>query len=305
MKDQTHIVTGAFGYTGRYIARELINRNIKVITLSNALNRPDYFNGSVKKIEFSFDNHELLVNIMKQGSVLYNTYWVRFNCKEFNFNQAITNSKKIINAAKEAGINRIVHISVTNAEKGEGLEYFEGKKTIEDYIINSGLPYTIIRPALIFAEGDILINNIAWCLRRFPFFILPGKGEYKLNPVFAEDLAKACVDVVESEENDIIDVVGPECFTFKEFVELIACSIDYKRPIISASPDITHLFSEFISLAVKDPVITRDEIKGLTRNLLYSGAKPAGLTKFSDWIKENSSSIGQKYAGEMIRRLYK
>ena len=305
MRTKTHIVTGAFGYTGRYIALELIKRGFKVLTLSNAINRTDPFNGAVEHLNFNFNDQQSLITHLKRGSVLYNTYWVRYNCNKFGFDQAIDNTKKLLEAAKIAKIDHIIHYSVTNPDKSNGLKYFEGKKIVEELIINSGLSCTIIRPALIFAQGDILINNIAWCLRKFPLFCIPGKGDYKLDPIYAEDLAGLSIDFAISKQNCVVDAIGPESYTFKEFVELTANATGCKKPLICCPPDLALIPANIISLIVKDTIITRSEIEGLMQNLLHVESEPSGQTKFSEWIKENASEIGQNYNSELKKRHYK
>ena len=98
---------------------------------------------------------------------------------------------------------------------------FSGKAANEQSVIDSGLSYAILRPTLIFGREDILINNIAWILRRFPFFAQIGNGQYKLQPVFVEDLAEIACQAVYTQENAILNVTGPETFTFDELVGLI------------------------------------------------------------------------------------
>ncbi|MEN6306504.1 MAG: NAD-dependent epimerase/dehydratase family protein, partial [Anaerohalosphaeraceae bacterium] len=114
MNHPIHAVTGAFGYSGYYIAKQLLEAGHRVIILTNSLNRPNPFGDKVKAFPFHFYNPDKLCQSLDGVTTLYNTYWVRFNHKTFTFEQAITNTSRLFEAAKKAGVERIVHISITN-----------------------------------------------------------------------------------------------------------------------------------------------------------------------------------------------
>ena len=188
MKDQdTHMVTGAFGFTGKYIARELLAKGYSVATITNSPNRESDLSGKIQAEAFNFNKPEKLVESLRGVSTLYNTYWVRFNHKRFSHQDAVTNTLTLFKAAQKAGVEKIVHTSITNPSLESELEYFHGKAVLEKALINSGISYSILRPAVIFGDEDILINNIAWLLRRLPVFPVFGYGSYRLQPVHVRD----------------------------------------------------------------------------------------------------------------------
>jgi NADH dehydrogenase len=228
-------VTGAFSYSGKYIAKRLLDRGEEVITLTGHPNRPDPFSGKVKAYPLDFDETNM-VHSLQGVSVLVNTYWVRFNTNENTQQRAVENTRKLVNAAKAAGVTRIVHISIANPSSDSPLPYFSGKAFNEKIVIESGLGYSILRPTVLIGDEDILINNIAYLLRHFPFFALPGDGSYKLQPIYVDDLAELVVEGVYSANNYIIDAAGPDIFTFKKMVELIGEKIGAKRPLILVPP---------------------------------------------------------------------
>lgn len=299
---ETHIVTGAFGYTGKYIARRLLEAGYQVKTLTNSPNRFNPFGDKVKAYPYNFDNPDKLIESLLGATVLYNTYWVRFNHRDFTYSSAVSNSLKLFEAAKKAGIKRIIHISVTNPSEDSPFEYFRGKAKLERLLIESGLSYTILRPALLFGKGDILINNIAWLLRNFPIFGIFGDGNYRLQPIYVDELAKLAVDEGQKTENRIIDAIGPETFSYRDLVKEIGKAINKNRPIVSLSPTMGYLVGWFVGKIVQDITITRDEIKVVMSNLLYTHSLPVGKTKLTDWLKENSSTLGLRYASELARR---
>jgi len=295
------VVTGAFGYTGKYITRRLLALGKRVKTLTGRPGWPNPFGEQVSVAPFNFDRPEELVESLQGATTLYNTYWVRFPRGSVTYEKAVANTKTLITAAKKAGVRRIVHISITNAAEESPLPYFKGKGILEKAVISSGLSYAIIRPTVIFGAEDILINNIAWLLRRFPFFAVPGAGGYRLQPVFVEDVAAMAVSAGQCGESMVFDAVGPEVFTFNELVGLIAEKVSSRARIVHLPPGLAYMLSRLIGYMVSDIVITRDEIKGLMANLLVSSGPVTGQKRLSDWLAENAGQVGRDYASELGR----
>jgi len=297
-----HAVTGAFGYSGKYIAQRLLDKDQEVITLTNSPHRANPFGNRVRAYPFNFDDPQLLVDSLKGISVLYNTYWVRFNHKLFTHANAVKNTITLFNAAKEAGVRRIVHVSITNPSLDSHLEYFHGKAELEAALKGTGLSYAILRPTVLFGKEDILINNIAWALRRLPIFGVFGDGQYRLQPIYVDDLADIAVEQGGRQENVIINAIGPETFTYRGLVEKIGEIIGKRRRVISLSPNVGYTVSLAIGKLVDDIFITREEIEGLMADLLYVDTPPAGKTRLTDWASDHADSLGRRYASELIRR---
>ena len=235
-------------------------------------------------------------------STLYNTYWVRFNHGTFSHQMAVQNTKTLFSAAKKAGVQRIVHVSITNPDARSQLEYFNGKAQLEQALIDSGVSYAILRPTVLFGKEDILINNIAWMLRRFPVFGVFGDGHYSLQPIYVDDLAQLAVEEGQRRENSIIQAIGPETFSYRELVEVVGKIIDRPRRVIAIAPELGYLVGSLVGRLMGDVTITRPEIDGLMANLLYVDAPPAGSTCLTDWAREHADSLGLHYASELARR---
>ncbi len=293
-------VTGAFSYSGKYIAKRLLDRGEEVITLTGHPNRPDPFNGKVKAYPLDFDEASMTKSL--QGvDVLVNTYWVRFDQGKNTQPRAVENTRKLVNAAKAAGVKRIVHISIANPSAESHLPYYWGKAANEKAVKDSGLSYAILRPTVLIGKEDILINNIAFLLRRFPFFFVPGNGAYGIQPVYVEDLADLAVEAVYSNENYVVDAVGPDSYSFKDFVKLIGETVGVQRPVISVPPRLALWAAQFLSLFVKDVILTPEEVDGLMENLLVSKEPARAKTYFKDWLENNKNTVGVKYASEIQR----
>ena len=299
MDQELIIVTGAFGYSGYYITKRLLSMGKKVKTLVGRMNRVNPFGEHIEVMSYNFDNPAALVENLRGATTLINTYWIRFPRKNITFKKAIENSKLLIESASKAGIRKIVQISITNPSEESRLPYFHGKAVIEKTIIQSGLSYTILRPAVIFGDEGILINNIAWLLRRMPVFAIIGKGDYKLQPIYVEDLAELAVQVAQNLNKEIIDAVGPEIFVYEDLVKLIARIIQSKALVIHLPAWMVYYTSKLLDILVKDVMLTRDEIDGLMNNLLVSDKPPSGHTWLSEWLSAHAETIGASYLSEI------
>jgi NADH dehydrogenase len=238
---------------------------------------------------------------LQGATTLYNTYWVRFSHRQVTFDKAIENTKTLIKAAEEADVHRIVHISITNPSEESSFPYFRGKALVEKAIICSKLSYAIIRPTVIFGAEGILINNIAWLLRKFPIFAVFGSGDYRIQPVSAEDVAEIAVSVGHKDGNIVMDATGPEIYTFDELIRLIADKTHSRARIVHLKPGLTLFLARLISYTVRDVVINKDEVEGLMSNLLVSEGPTTGQTRLSEWLEQNADSVGAKYASGLKR----
>ena len=256
----------------------------------------------VKARPLCFNDPSRLVESLADVDTLYNTYWVRFNHRTFQHSEAVRNTLTLFDAAREAGVRRIVHVSITHPDEQSALEYFSGKGILEKALRESGICHAILRPAVIFGDEDILINNIAWALRKFPVFGVFGDGSYRLRPIHVEDLAQLAVTAGETDENLIIQAVGPESFSYRELVEEIGKAIHCERHIVNIPPWLGYLVSRVIGFLVNDIFITREEIQGLMSGLLDVEGPPGGTIRLSDWCRTNATRIGIHYASELARR---
>jgi uncharacterized protein YbjT (DUF2867 family) len=292
-----NIVTGAFGFTGKHVARRLLASGERVRTLTNhAVTSPP-----IEVAPLDFRSPQQLVDSMAGARVLYNTYWVRFARGQVNHERAVENMAVLIRAAQQAGIRRIVHVSITNPSSDSPSPYFKGKAHVEEMIRSSSLSYAILRPALVFGKEGILINNIAWLLRRFPLFMVPGSGQYGLQPIFVEDLADLAVENGHGDENRILDAVGPETYAYKELVQLIRSEVNSRSRIVCAPALLVRWAAWIVGHLVKDVLLTKDEVSELMSGLLVSRQPPTGRTSLREWLRENGQEVGMKYASEVER----
>jgi NADH dehydrogenase len=215
----------------------------------------------------------------------------------------VRNSKVLFEAAKEAGVRRIVHVSITNPDLNSDLPYFRGKAELEAALGTLGVSHCILRPTVLFGKEDILVNNIAWSLRHLPVFGVFGSGDYRLQPIYVDDLAMAAVAQISGQANQVIEAIGPETFSYRGLVEKVREILGLKTPILSVPPRIGYWTTRVLGWFVRDVIITREEIRGLMEDRLYVQAPPLGKTRLTEWVAEHRGTLGRHYTSEMARRV--
>jgi uncharacterized protein YbjT (DUF2867 family) len=295
-------VTGAFGYSGSHIASGLLESGHAVRTLTNSPRPKHPLASKLSVYPLCFDEPEKLRQVLRGVEVLFNTYWVRFNHQQWNHDQAVRNTKALFQAAKTAGVRRIVHLSITNPSLDSSLSYFRGKAELEQHLEELGLSFAILRPAVLFGNNDILINNIAWALRRFPFFPVFADGNYRVRSIHVEDLANLAASAGASQTDVCQNAVGPESYRYADLVRLIGSAIGCPRRMIRTPPSLAFLAARCIGAYQRDVFLTRDEITGLMQDLLHVDGPATGEVKLSQWCRDNASTLGRKYACELARR---
>jgi uncharacterized protein YbjT (DUF2867 family) len=295
------VVTGAFSFTGRFIARRLMSQERGIKTLTNHANRAGAEDIKAEVAPLQFGDRDALVESMRGGDVLYNTYWVRFHRGRVRFGDAVANTRILVGAARDAGIRKVVHISVSNPAEDSPLDYYAGKARAERAVRESGLAWAIVRPTLVFGAGDILINNIAWLLRRLPIFGIPGRGDYRLQPVAGEDVAEIATWAAEQSDNITVDAAGPDIIFYSEMVESIAIAVRRHPRFLYLSPRNTMRAINILNRFVNDVMLNEAELEGLMQELLVSHERPRGTLRLDNWLLTHADTLGTKYASELDR----
>lgn len=320
------VVTGAFGFTGRHVTQLLLARGYRVRTLTGHPRRENPFGERVEVRPYSWDDPAALVESLRGVEILYNTYWIRFPSGKLTFARVVENSLLLWEAAKEAGVRRVVHVSIANPSLDSPLPYYRGKARVEQALIESGLEYAILRPTVLFGDEGILLNNLAWLLRRSPVFAVPGDGEYRLQPVYVGDLAAMMVAAGEGnltpyplsltgegEESrtqawqpvlPICDAAGPETYSFNELLVLLKQTVGSRSWVLHLPPWMVLVVTRLMGGLLRDVILTRDEVVGLQQNLLASSEEARGETRLSAWLAENRDWLGRRYMSE-LRRHYR
>ena len=293
-------MTGAFSYSGRFVAQQLLERGRGVRTLTNHPRPDDPLTTRIASYPLDFSDSAALVTALTGTDTLYNTYWVRAPQGSLTHGVAVENTRRLIEAARRAGVRRIVQTSIANPTASAS-SYYRGKAALEEAVRACGLSYAIVRPTLLFGEGDVLINNIAWLLRHLPVFAIPGDGRYRLQPMHVKDHANLLVEVGSQAADVVADSAGPEIFTFDQLVQLLRRVLNVRALVVHASPALAMAGASVAGRVVRDMLLTREELDDLMHDILVSHEPARGTTRLTDWLSLHRDDVGRRYASEMER----
>jgi NADH dehydrogenase len=297
---QTDIVTGAFGYSGAVIARELLTAGHQVRTLTG---HPDHAPAGteIDTRPLDFGAPDALARDMAGAHTLYSTYWIRFPHGGATHEVAVSNLKTLFRAAARAGIQRIVHVSILHADSASPYSYFRGKGEAEESLASAGVPYAIARPAIFFGGDGVLLNNIAWLLRHLPVFAIGGRGDYRVRPIHVDDMARLCVRLGARSDDVTVDAVGPESVTFRNMVSAIRSATGSRAVLVPAPGWLMPPLSKALGAALHDVLLTSDEYDAMAAGLADSNAPATGETVLTEWISKHGAELGRTYANELVR----
>jgi NADH dehydrogenase len=238
---------------------------------------------------------------LRGAHTLYNSYWVRFAHRGVDHDLAVANSRTLFEAAAAAGVERIVHISITHPSLDSPYPYFRGKARVEKLLAESGIPHAIARPAILFGGAGVLINNIAWLLRHVPVFAIGGRGDYRVRGIHVDDLARLCVQLGTRDDTVTVDAVGPESLTFRELVTAVRSAVGSHALVVSVPGPVLIAASRVLGLVLRDTLLSSEEYYSMAAGLADSDAPAAGETVLTEWIAEHAAELGRSYANELDR----
>ena len=299
---ELHVVTGAFAFTGKYIARRLLADGKAVRTLMRDPAAAGRLPEGLSAAPYRFDDVAALTESLCGARVLYNTYWIRFPQGRDTFERAVENTRTLLRAAERAGVARVVQLSVTNASETSPFPYFRAKGVVERDVRASTLSHAIVRPTLVFGREDILLNNIAWLLRRLPVFLVPGTGQYRVQPVAVEDVADLAIDLGAREDNVAVDTGGPDTFTFEQLVREIAAVVGSRARLVRGPPRVAVALARAVGWALRDVLLTPDELESLMASSLVATGPAIGTRSLRDWLEAEATRLGRAYARPGDRR---
>jgi len=303
--DRKILITGASGFIGGAISHRLIGRDeIRSLTSHPEKNR---FGERVQSFAYDFDAPMRMEEAFRGVDVFVNSYYVRFNYGRATFELAVDRTRELIALARLAGVRKIVHVSVSNADERSDLPYYSNKGRIERLVRESGLDYTILQPAIVVGPGDILVNNIAFFLRRLPVFTIFERGDYRVQPITVDafaDLAIEAIDAIDGPHgNATLPVAGPRDWIFLDLVRAVHAAVGSRARIVHAPAALALAGLKVAGLFLGDVVLTPDEVKGLTREYLYVERPLRRGADFAEWLAQPgvASTLGRRYQSELAR----
>jgi uncharacterized protein YbjT (DUF2867 family) len=294
------VVTGAFSYSGHSIATALLAQGRQVRTITGHPDRAPA-DSPIAVRPMNFNDQLGLVESLEGATTLYNTYWVRFARGRVDHDMAVANSRALFFAAKRAGVQRIVHVSIMNPSVDSPWPYFRGKALVERALAESGVSFGVLRPSVLFGGDGVLLNNIAWLLRHLPVFAVGGRGDYRVRPIHVDDLARLCIEKGAERTDTVIDAGGPERPTFLELVTTIRDALGRRTPIIRVPGAAMPVLSRALGMVLHDVLLTREEFHTMAGGLADVDGPATGSVVLSEWVAAHADELGRTYANELTR----
>lgn len=302
------LVTGAFGNAGSAIAAVLAagGRQVRTLTghppAAKIDGRSTTGTADVEVRPFTWDDPAELTRSFEGVSTFYNTYWMRQGDGHGSYDLAVERCLALISAAEAAGVERIVHISVAHPSATSPYPYFRGKARVEDRLSSGSVPSAVVRPTLIFGGDSVLLNNLAWILRRVPVFAVPGTGRYRVRPVHVDDIARICVEAGQRTVSEVIDAVGPDRPTYAEMVRHVRDAVGGRAVILGAPTPVVLAGGRVLGAVLRDDVINRDELVSTVEGLADTDGPSTGTISYRRWLADHAAELGQTYINERRRR---
>jgi nucleoside-diphosphate-sugar epimerase len=294
------VVTGAFSYSGAVIASQLQAAGHRVRTLTGHPGRAPA-DAAIEVRPLDFADPAGLTESLRGARVLVNTFWVRFAHGSVSHETAVAQSRVLLQAAADAGVGRVVHVSITHPSADSPYPYFRGKAAVEQALADLGLPHTVLRPAILFGGDGVLINNIAWLLRHLPVFAVGGTGEYRIRPIHVDDLARLCVQAADATGNEVIDAVGPDRPAFGDLVRFIKDAVGSRSLVVNVPGPLIPPAASLLGAALRDTLLTADEYQAMAEGLADTDGPATGQTSLTGWIADHKDTLGRSYANELTR----
>ena len=294
------VVTGSFSYSGSAVTRRLLAAGRQVRTLTGHPDRAP-LDTPVEVRPQDFADPAALTDSLRGAHTLYNTYWVRFARGPLDHATAVANSRTLFQAAREAGVQRIVHVSITHPDPDSPYPYFRGKAQVEQALAETGVPHTVLRPAVLFGGDGVLINNIAWLLRRLPLFAVGGSGRYRVRAVHVDDLARLCVEAGARAGDEVLDAVGPDRPTFEQLVRAVAAAVGSRSLVVRVPGAALPPLSALLGAVLRDSLLTADEYRAMADGLADTEGPATGRISLQQWLTEHRAVLGLRYANELQR----
>ncbi len=293
------LVTGAFSNVGASAAECLVDGGEEVLTLTNREARGRLKGIEAHALRFEMDH---LVGVLRDVDVVINTYWVRTPLHGATFEEGIQNSRMLVDAARTAGVGRFVNVSVLHADVSSPSPYYSGKGVVDDYVRSQFDNYAIVQPSLVLGTKDVLTSNMAWFVRRLPLVPVPA-GE--MQPVLLTDVGRLIADAATADVagQRMVEAVGPERYTFREYLELIATAAGLRRRFFSVPQAAFAGGTWCAGRVLGDDLVTRDELQSLRSGCLVPIGEATCTGSISAWLHENIDVLGHHYINDSkVRR---
>ncbi len=278
MKPKEILVFGASGQIGRHLIRKLTKNNYKVVAITRNIHQKGYIlktqanPGYLEIVELPYFNIEKINSLLEECSICINLIGILHEKRKNYFKNIHTIFPDILSKlSAEKNIEKLIHLSSLGIEKSIDSKYAISKLEGENKIKNNFDRAVVLKPSIVYSVDDNFTTNFMNLLNILPIMPIYYNGKTKFAPIHVTDLAQIIFDVVEGKVNEqTIECVGPEIFSFKEIILKLLKSLDKKRLLIPLPLTLAKMTAKIFEI-MPNPPITVDQINLLKHDNIPSG----------------------------------
>ena len=302
------LVTGSTGFLGRRVVTELLGKHHSVRCLVHNPGGERIFPGRAPDVYYGNVNDMGAISEAAQGvDVAIHLVAVIRERQQTTF-QSVNHlgTANVVTAAKQAGVKHFIHVSANGVTADRRFRYLYSKWLGEQEVINSGLPFTILRPTIMFGPGDEFLNTLAGFAKLLPIAPIAGAGRNMYQPIAVEDAARCLALSVDREDliGKVLEIGGPERISYNDIASIVAQALGKPRWRFHVPLWSMYLVASVMQLIQPRPAVTIDQLRMLgIRNVGELGMveeefgfTPKGLKGNIDFVKSVTITDGLKIA---------
>lgn len=278
------LVAGGTGFVGSEIARQALARGHTMRCLARGTRDVSGTVRELKRLGAEICHGNLaepasLTSAFAGVNVLVHAIGIIRERKEQTFEKlVVTGTRNLVAEAKRAGVRQIIYISAAGTRENARSTYHRTKWQAEQIIIQSGIPYTVFRPSVIFGPRDAFINLLAKLIRYNPVVPVIGSGLSKLQPVSVKDVAACAVKSLADPraQNQIFEIGGPQAYTYNELLDVVAKVMLKKRMKIHLPLALMRPVVRLLEIMLTNPPVTSEQLIMLQEDNVCDNRKLIG-----------------------------
>ncbi len=289
-------ITGGTGFIGGNLASLLLREGHEVVLISRV--REAFPAPGIKSIPIGLSNAETLAGAFDGCDAVVHCAGINRELGKQTYVEVhVEGTRRVLDAAKRAGVRKIVYVSFLRARPNCGSPYHESKFAAEELVREAGLDYTVVKPGVIYGRGDHMLDHLSHAFHTFLVFAFVGLRDQLIRPTAVEDLVRILAAAALRDprlKRKTVAVVGPETLTLRDAVRRVAGAVG-KRPLMFRMPLLFHYaFAWFLERLMRVPLISLAQVRILSEGLVE--AAPA-CSEVPDDLKPRI-----RFTDEQIRR---